>query len=75
MVCGIVFDGFSGWGGGITVSSDCLDAGGTVVVTVGADGCGGSFFESGDGGGGEGVGEWSRVIGLGEVRVSGGLSG
>ena len=71
MVYGIVADGFSGWGGGMTTTSSCLDAAG----------CGGPCFESrggsggGDGGGGEGVGEWSRVIGLGEVWVSGVLMG
>ena len=43
---------------------------------VGADGCGGVCSESrGGGGGGDGVGEWSGVIGLVEVRLKGGLSG
>ena len=47
---------------------------------VGVDGCGGACSDSGggggggDGGGGDGVGEWSRVIGLVEVRPIGGLS-
>ena len=71
LVCGIEADGLSGWGGGMTTSSGCLDAAG----------CGGPFSESGggggggDGGGGDGVGKCSRVIDLGEVWVSGGLSG
>ena len=50
----------------MTTTSDCLDA----------TGCGGPCSKSGGGGGGgDGVGEWSGVIGLGEVWVSGGLSG
>ena len=56
----------------MTTTSGCVD-----VVS-----CGGPFFESGGGGGGgdgsgggDGVGEWSGVIGLGEVWLSGGLSG
>ena len=42
MVCGIVVDGFCGWGGGMTTTSGCLDAAG----------CGGPFSELGGGGGG-----------------------
>ena len=42
MVCGIVVDGFSGWGGGMTAAFGWLDARGAEVVTVGADGCGGA---------------------------------
>ena len=48
---------------------------------TGADGCGVACSQlgvdggGGDSGGGDGVGEWSGVIGLGEVWVSGGLSG
>ena len=50
----------------MTTTSGCVD-----VVS-----CGGPVTESsGGGGGGDGVGEWSGVIGLGEVWVSGGLSG
>ena len=56
----------------MTTTSGCLD----VVI------CGRYFSESGGGGGGgegggggDGVGEWSRVIGLGEVWLSGELSG
>ena len=64
LVCGIVADGFSSWGGGMTTTFGCLDA----------TGCGGPCFESG-GGGGDGVGEWSGVIGLGEGWASGGLLG
>ena len=65
LVCGIEVDGFSGWGGGMTTTSSCLDAAG----------CGGNFSELGVGGGGDGIGEWSGVIGLGEVWLNGGLSG
>ena len=65
LVCGLEANGFSGWGGGMTTTSSCLDAAG----------CGGPFSESGGDGGGDGVGECSRVIGLGEVWVSGGFSG
>ena len=81
MVCGIVVDGFSVWGGGMSAASSWLDARGAEVDTVGADGCGGVFSESGggggggDGGGGDGVGEWLGVIGLGEVWLSNALSG
>ena len=70
MVCGIVVDGFFGWGGGMTATSTFLDA----------PGCGGPCSESGGdggggyGGGGDGVDEWSGVIVLGEVWVSGRLS-
>ena len=55
----------------MTTTSGCLDA----------TGCGGTCSKSGggggggDGGGGGGVDEWSGVIGLGEVWVSGGLLG
>ena len=73
MVCGIVADGFFGWGGGMTTTSGCLDAascGGPCFESGGGAGGGGG----GDGGGGDGVDEWSGVIGLGEVWVSGGLS-
>ena len=66
LVCGLEANGLSSWGGGMTTTSSCLDA----------IGCGGTFSESGGGGGGgDGVGEWSGVIGLGEVWLSGGLSG
>ena len=42
---------------------------------VGVDGCGGVSSElGGGGGGGDGVGEWSRLIGLVEMRSRGGLS-
>ena len=58
----------------MTATSGWLDAGGVEVDVVGADGCGGACSESGDGGV-DGVGEWSGVIGLGEVQVSSGLSG
>ena len=58
----------------MTAASSWLDAGGAEVDVIGVDGCGGSCSESG-GGGGDGVGEWSGVIGLGEVWVNGGLSG
>ena len=81
MVCGIVVDGFPGWGRGMTAASGWLDAGCAEVDAASADGCGGACSKfgggggGGDGGGGDGVGEWSRVIGLGEVWVSGGLSG
>ena len=64
LVCGLEADGLSGWVGGMTTTSGCVD-----VVS-----CGGPVSESGGGGGGgDGVGEWSRVIGLGEVWLSGGL--
>ena len=58
----------------MTAASGCLDAGcaagyGEVCSESGGGGGGG------DGDGGDGVGEWSGVIGLGEVWVSGGLSG
>ena len=72
MVCGIEADGLFGWGCGMTTTSGCLDA----------VGCDGTFSESGGGGGGgdggcggDGVGEWLGAIGLGEVWVSGVLSG
>ena len=68
MVCGIVVDGFFGWGGGMAAASGWLDAGCAAS-------CGGAFSKLGGGGGGDGVGEWSGVSGLGEVWVSGGLSG
>ena len=63
LACGLEADGLSGWGGGMTTTSSCVN-----VV-----GCGGPVSESGGGGGG--VGEWSGVIGLGEVWLSGGFSG
>ena len=52
-----------------------LDVGGAEVDAIGADGCGGVFSESGrGGGGGDGVGEWSGLIGLLEVMSRGGFS-
>ena len=65
----------------MTDASGWLDSKGTEMDVIGADGCGGACSELGGGGGGgdgcggEGVGEWSGVITLGEVWVSGGLSG
>ena len=56
----------------MAVTSGCVDAvscGGPTTES-GGGGCGGD-----GGGGGDGVGEWSGVIGLGEVWLSGGLSG
>ena len=41
---------------------------------VGADGWIRGSESGGGGGGGDGVGEWSRVIGLAKVRSRGGLS-
>ena len=54
LVCGLEADGLSGWGGGMTTTSGCVD-----VV-----GCGNPVSESGGGGGGgsDGVGEWSGVM-------------
>ena len=50
----------------MAVTYDCVD-----VVS-----CGGPASESGGGGGGgDGVGEWLGVMGLGEVWLSGRLSG
>ena len=49
----------------MTTTSGCVD-----VVS-----CGGRVSKSGSGGGGDGVGKWSGVIGLGEVWLSGGSSG
>ena len=45
------------------------------LVVVGLLSKSGGGDGGGDGGGGDGVGEWSGVIGLGEVWLSGGLSG
>ena len=53
MVGGIEVDGFSGWGVSMTTSG-CED-----VVGCERSGC-----ESGGGGGGDGVGEWSGVMSL-----------
>ena len=59
----------------MTAASSWLDAGGVEVDVVGTDGCGGVCSESwGGDGGGDGVGEWSGLIGLVEVRSRGGLS-
>ena len=60
----------------MATASGWLDAKATKVDAVGADGCGGACSKSrGGSGGSDGVGEWSGVIGLGEFRVSGRLSG
>ena len=76
-------DGISIWGSGVTTASGCSDAGGPEVDAVGANGCGGvgsgaagwirGSESRGDCGGGDGVGEWSGVIGLAEMWLSGGL--
>ena len=79
-VCGLEDDSFSDWGGGMAASSgwvDVLGCGGPISDSGGGGG-GGDVCGSGDGdggGGGDGVGEWSGVMGLGEVWLSGGLSG
>ena len=68
----------------MTVASGCasswLDIGGPEVDVVGAAGCGGCGFDaagrirgSESGGGGDGVGEWSGVIGLVEMWSGDGL--
>ena len=51
LVCGIVVDHFSGWGGGMTATSGCFDARDVEVDAVAANGCGGACFESGGCGG------------------------
>ena len=58
----------------MTTASGWLDAGGAEGDAVGVDGCGGVCSESGGGSsGGDGVGEWSELIRLVEVRSRCGL--
>ena len=67
----------------MTVASGCLDAGGPKVDAVGTDGCGGvgssvagwirGSESRGGGGDGDGVREWSVVIRLVKMRLSGGM--
>ena len=78
-----VVDGISGWVGWMTATASCapgwLDTEGPDVDVVGTNGCGeggsgavGLSTCYGLGGGGDGIGEWSGLIGLAEIWLGDG---